>query len=474
MSAPLRICNLVLQATSAPAADLLPLDNNAYASTKRVTTAALIGSRVLAGNVLYVDKVNGSDSTGASGSIGYPFLTLGAAKTAAVAGNTVRVYPGTYNERDLLKNGVNWDFMPGASVNYTGSANGGIFDDSSDGANGAVTCSITGAGSFTHNGTGGAADRNSCIRVTNTSSVISIECRNAIGSATGAFNQAAVRHSAGSLYLRCDEPIVGTGLNYGAWWTAGESHIIAPQIQSAGVAAVYVTATGSDNQWITTDKITGQNGIEVASGNSNTRVFIDSKEVRGAGIGMAVNACKVYLNCEKISAADQPFFQNGGELWLNGQKLTLDSGASSAQIAGGFASIELQEVEDLGCGDVCLDLAAVGVSVTCKVGLLKTFDNSNGSTAALRLNQSGGGRCAFHGLVDASLMTAGNPVTIPASGTGTLLNGTTLIANGTRESIVPDSGSATVNIYGVAYTTHAKNASVTIGKGVETVIAGMT
>jgi hypothetical protein len=58
------------------------------------------------------------------------------------------VLPGTYNEKNLLKDGVNWHFMTGARVSYTQSSDGGVFDDGSDGAAGPVISSITGFGEF--------------------------------------------------------------------------------------------------------------------------------------------------------------------------------------------------------------------------------------------------------------------------------------------------------------------------------------
>lgn len=56
------------------------------------------------------------------------------------------VLPGTYNERDLLKNGVNWHFLAGATVNFTKEETGAIFDMSTQ--PGAVICAITGSGVF--------------------------------------------------------------------------------------------------------------------------------------------------------------------------------------------------------------------------------------------------------------------------------------------------------------------------------------
>ncbi len=468
MSAPLRICNLVLQATSAPAADLLPLDNNAYASTKRISAAALIGTRVLAGNLLIVDQVNGSDSTGAAGSLGYPFLTLGAAKTAASSGDTVRVYPGTYSERDLLKNGVNWDFLPGANVSYAGSANGGIFDDSSDGANGAVTCSITGSGIFTLNSTGGAADRNSTVRITNSSSSVVIQCRtinNLVG--IGGSTQACVRQTAGYLAVEADL-LNATGLNSGVWWDAGDGHITVNRIVAVGYG-IYVTAgAGTDSLWVTADKIsTNAQSLFASTGNASSRVWIVAKELRSTSTAVDISAGKVYILAEKISAVDQPFTMSGGEFWLTLQKLSLDSGSSGSTLTGGFASLEIQHVEDLGCIDACLDLAAVGTTVTCHVENLKT---SADAIAGVRLAQSAGGRCAFRGMVDASAATAGNPVAL--NPTGTLLDGTALISASGQESIVGNG--TTINVYGVAYVTHIKAAGVTLGMGTLTTIAGMT
>ncbi len=101
------------------------------------------GGSVPLTNSVWVAK-NGSDSTGARGDPSKAFLTLGAAKTNAASGDTVFVMPGTYDEKNLLKNGVNWHFFNGAKVIYTGAANGSMFDDGSNGANGAVTSAITG------------------------------------------------------------------------------------------------------------------------------------------------------------------------------------------------------------------------------------------------------------------------------------------------------------------------------------------
>src|SRR4051794_17790531 len=44
------------------------------------------------------------------------FSTIQAAVDAAVAGDHIVVYPGTYNEQVTLKNGVHFSFRPGVTI----------------------------------------------------------------------------------------------------------------------------------------------------------------------------------------------------------------------------------------------------------------------------------------------------------------------------------------------------------------------
>ena len=68
---------------------------------------------------IWVDPVNGNDGTGARGLMTKPVQTLTQAKQLAQSGDLIVVRPGTYNENDLAKNGVNWYFQAGAKVYYT-------------------------------------------------------------------------------------------------------------------------------------------------------------------------------------------------------------------------------------------------------------------------------------------------------------------------------------------------------------------
>ena len=132
-------------------------------SARILNAQGILSSDVPTGNLLWVDAVNGIDALAMRGRMTIPFKTLTAAKNAARSGNpsatppipndTIIVLPGYYDEKNLLKNGVNWHILPGASVIYKGLQDGGphdggIFDTSSLGTNGPVASMITGWGVF--------------------------------------------------------------------------------------------------------------------------------------------------------------------------------------------------------------------------------------------------------------------------------------------------------------------------------------
>ena len=76
-------------------------------------------NELLLGKTLYVSKL-GDDATAIPYDIAKHYLTITAAKTDAVAGDTIVVHPGTYSETDLYKNGVNYHFLNGAIIQLTG------------------------------------------------------------------------------------------------------------------------------------------------------------------------------------------------------------------------------------------------------------------------------------------------------------------------------------------------------------------
>ena len=75
---------------------------------------------------------------------------------------------GGYNNHLLLKDEVNWFFLPGAIVEWTGAAAGAIFDDGVFGTNSAVTSNICGCGQFINSA---ASDNNGVIQIVNGSTI---------------------------------------------------------------------------------------------------------------------------------------------------------------------------------------------------------------------------------------------------------------------------------------------------------------
>src|ERR1041384_8369443 len=104
----------------------------------------ILSTEVPTGNLVWVDQKNGNDKLAVRGRMTIPFRTLTAAKHAAIAGDTIMVLPGTYDESNLLRHQVNWHFMSGARVD----TDDAIFDAGPDGTNSEVASRITGHGDF--------------------------------------------------------------------------------------------------------------------------------------------------------------------------------------------------------------------------------------------------------------------------------------------------------------------------------------
>ena len=214
---------------------------------------------VRVGNMLWVDAVNGNDSTGTRGKAYLPFLSCGAAKAAASSGDTILVLPGTYNEKNLAKNGVNWFFFPGAVVAFNGTGTGGIFDTATAG----VTCSFTvsGSGVFKIVAESGAS---AVINLNFTTDVITVRCESISGlgacaSSQGSLNLFAVSCSSAS--YACIE-FFGTGTN----------QIRVEKISSSGGNAINCAGGTSEIVAYRISSTAGK-GIRFTSGTLNVTAF---------------------------------------------------------------------------------------------------------------------------------------------------------------------------------------------------------
>jgi hypothetical protein len=98
-----------------------------------------------AAKTIYVSQSMGSDTrTGLSKySLHTPFATLTAAATAAAAGDTIVAEDGVFTDKNLvLVTGIDWFFLPNATIAVTGAVNGdAIFKDSGTAATAVVAAS---------------------------------------------------------------------------------------------------------------------------------------------------------------------------------------------------------------------------------------------------------------------------------------------------------------------------------------------
>lgn len=169
--------------------------------------------------VVYYVKPDGSD--GADGlSWANAKQTLNGAKSAAAAGSLIIVGPGTYNERPIGKTGVDWHFCQGANVQYTGSANGGMWDDSSAGTNGAIVTRITGHARLIH-ATTGSGDV-PVFRISNGSSRFYVECDRIQSSSSSGASQSGIYQTAGLIVATVETDIVSS--NYDALLLYGNAN----------------------------------------------------------------------------------------------------------------------------------------------------------------------------------------------------------------------------------------------------------
>ena len=306
----------------------------------------------------------------------------------AVSGDTIVVGPGSYDitTGQLLKNGVNWHFVAGAVVTKDYEEYGGLFDDSSLGANSAVTCIISGYGQFirTTDDQDAATESNCLLLLTNTSSNVSIHCKSLADTQVGPYNNCCIRHAGGTLSINC-ETITSENAN-GIWWSDGELYVNCDTISSGG-PAVYSSADNtagsgsghitnlwqSGDMWVNARKIITTGGtslysyaIYTVSEITTPRVWIDAYVIESAKDGPAVycGGNFLYIRCMKVFSSytgvvisipgTSSIYCVYGTLWLNAQKIVggKDKGSgtqgAAIQFLSGNARIHAEEIEDNG------------------------------------------------------------------------------------------------------------------------------
>lgn len=289
------------------------------------------------GNSVFLDAVNGSNSTGTRGQAGKPFLTAAAAETAASSGDVIQVFPGTYEAANLHKTGITWNLAGGATLQNTSDSSHGVFDDTAN----AMVGSVTGFGTVKQ--TTGIAS--STIKFTNASTNFAVTCDAVYNTAGGE----AFHSELATSYLKARYVFASNGSSQGTglWWRSGECYTEVQQIDSYGIC-IYANegaSSSTGNWWVVgLARATSQNYSAVQTlcdtGAPACKVWIIGAGYLGsAGVSpvqadvIVHRSAKLYMigigKIESVAATNQKIFSvaaQATDFWLTAQKATSNSG----------------------------------------------------------------------------------------------------------------------------------------------------
>jgi hypothetical protein len=424
-------------------------------------------------HVLYVNQVDG------------PFTTLGAAKAAAQSGDTILVGPGTYVENDLLKDGVNWFFAPGAIVTYSSpalQANSndilyGIFDDRSSGP---VQCTIGGHGSFSAYSRG-YLDLLGAFVVTNANSKISFTAKEiafasyhdrapAVGSRSAVYVKNAVR-----VDVTCDriygargtsydtgliddvgDPIYWSEYGSGVYWELGDLYVHCGSIEKVSGYGVWgnqpLGNTTAANLWVSADFIENHvymdGGTDATGhvGTYNWRSWVVAKEIL-EGIAY-FDSGRHYLTVQKIDLQRALMsFIGATQVWMSAQKITntLAGGWMMLQAGNGGSPILHANVEQFEDNQGVFFKGGIWISEASEVHLRGSYLKARSGPAVLHF----GGKARIQGMtIDTSTTNKPNNHAIAVAGPGLVLDNCKLLAPALADSINA-AAPQTVTCYGV-------------------------
>ncbi len=454
------------ETTTLEADDMIPVVTapGSPTGTKRISVPNIKA----AGNLVYVDAATGNDTHGRRNS-SHAFLTCAAAKAAAQEGDTIIVLPGTYRESNLLKNRVNWHFLPGAKVYRTQADSEtapSIFDDSANAANTPIICDITGYGEFyfddaniNFQGILVGDEENSLaagllMTVHNPSSQINMQCKGFYSPGTSTGNgifciwiknctKVSIKAEEIVITAPASDQIGGVLWNDGALFTEFERAIYDNPNNNGGTymfwASESVAATGVNDWYCRVGLLDSVYSAVYFDGNTaEYKMWLEVQEFRsinstdGTGINISAIEClnngKLYVTAQKILTKGPPsgdhlgpiVWQTGGELWLTAQKCTAESiGIQDGNGTGvplfirqtaGISHYNVQHWEHVG------NFAGDGVIIsggTCEIqGGTMNVNNGKGVT-----HSGGTTRLSNMRIVTSNTNAAGNcPVFVGANG----------------------------------------------------------
>lgn len=310
------------------------------------------------------------------------FSFLYRARDAAMAGDTIHVVDGTYEENDLLRDQIHWHFNSGATVQWTASGSGniasnrGIFDD----RGGAVSCKITGKGTFKY--TASDTDGNSygllVIKQGATSKIFFQAARLEISLGFTPNQGAVYVENCDRLHLDVDEIVDlnfagGTNQCSGIYWQKGYIQGRVGYMQVAGYCLYAHEPAGSPtaSMFIRGDYWESNTiGIYTYPGTVGVltptyRTWIDVLEVRGVDGALNAYGGRTYGTFQKLSTSATSAIcvnsDQAGELWLNVQKISHKfKGLGTSPTFTGKIFAQVMHFEDDGSASRHLYLAGTG------------------------------------------------------------------------------------------------------------------
>jgi hypothetical protein len=311
-------------------------------------TTADTDARLRQGRVWVVDSSYGNDAIATNGS--YASKTLTNAKALAVWGDLIHVRPGNYTNNNLLKAGVNWDFMPGANVYWDVPTNTdagyGIFDDRTSGA---TTNVISGWGTFQlRDSDPECPNLLGAISLTNARSELRVSGKALFyGSRSATYlSGISVRNcrvsdfnfqTVSDTYELWADDVPPPDTTYltsqatGIYWENGEMHChIDNNTASAGYALWSRDIGNSTNSlYYDGNLIASSNFVAVyvqgaATSQGTLRTWVNAKEIYSPQIGLSMlGSVKAYVTAQKISGGTGGVaIDASGELWAWVQKVS--------------------------------------------------------------------------------------------------------------------------------------------------------
>lgn len=436
------------------------------------------------GNELWVDGRNGDDSAAQPWDLTHRYKTIGAAKTNANPGDTIYVLPALYTESNLMKSNIAYVFMAGAVVSNTvptNTASGyGIFDDRPAGAAGPF--SVTGDGEFIfRNSNPTCANAYGAIVITNAITKASITGKRILVSTrnTGFINAIYMVDGRASFFrfeeladtfeqwsdLDPSPTLLDSNAN-GVYWGKGDMHVYVGRSRFGAGYCLWPDepAGGATNSlWYRGETLYTTNITAVYGRSSSTgyRVWVEALEIMGSTALNLSGPGKFYVTAQKIFTAPgslAPAITSTAETWITAQKVSGAGGSGNAAWVSkpansGFVVPEMhltvQQYEDLGSG---VNPGVINQSTNnlfLHGGYMKA--NTNGTDV---VKHAGTGKTYLDNVfVDGTLLGASAyPVTVSSNGL-VLLNGATILAGASGESIHTNGTGATlIEAYGQPFT----------------------